>query len=88
MIRSRSRVVLSAEATIAIGSSTCGAVAQKVVGAACRGCGFEFGQVRRSVDDRGVGKSLREIPELPLGDRVVFLGEQAKIVSEREQALE
>ena len=30
--------------------------------AARRGCGFEFGEVRRGVDDRGMGEGLREIP--------------------------
>ena len=44
--------------------------------------------MRRGVNNRGVGEGLWEIPELPLGNRVVFLGEQAKIVSEPEQALE
>ena len=56
--------------------------------AARSGCGFEFGEMRRSVDDRYVGESLREIAKLPLGNWVVFLGEQAEIVSEREQAFE
>jgi hypothetical protein len=31
-----------------------------------------------------VGESLREIPQLPPGNRVVFLGEQAEIVPESE----
>ena len=56
--------------------------------AACRGCGFEFGEVRRGVDDRNVGESLREVPELPFTDRIVFLRQQTEIVSERKQALE
>ena len=77
------RSPLPASSRVCIGSPRTSPAA-----AACRGCGFEFGEVRRSVDDRGVGEGLGEIPELPLGNRVVFLGEQAKIVSEREQALE
>src|SRR6516162_1736402 len=52
------------------------------------GCGFEFGEVRRGVDDRNVGESLREVPELPFTDRIVFLRQQTEIVSERKQALE
>jgi len=30
--------------------------------AARRGCAFKFGEVRRGVDDRGMGEGLREIP--------------------------
>src|SRR5262249_9359278 len=50
--------------------------------AARGGCGFEFAEMRRGIDDRGVRESLREISQLPLGNRVIFLGKQAEIVPE------
>src|SRR5438034_1287087 len=56
--------------------------------AARRRGGFDLGEVRRGVDDRGVREGLREIAEQPPPGRIVFFGEQAEIVADRQQALE
>jgi hypothetical protein len=39
-------------------------------------------------DQREMGEGLREVAELALGVRIVFLGEQPDIVAEGEQSLE
>src|SRR4029077_18252158 len=39
-------------------------------------------------DERQVREGLREVPELPLRDRVVLLGQQADVVAQVEQPLE
>src|SRR5580700_1088840 len=66
-----------------------GGLAHLSVVVAARGRGsFDIAQMRRGVDDSGVRESLWEIAEHPFRHRVVFLGEQAQIVPEREQPLE
>src|SRR5215470_4230289 len=56
------------------------------VPALLRGAGIEQAQGRS--DERKMRECLREIAKLPLRLRIVFLGEQADIVAQREQTLE
>src|SRR5439155_2472716 len=60
---------------------------RRAVAARRRG-GFDLGEVRRGVDDRGVREGLREIAEQPPPGGIVFFGEQAEIVADRQKALE
>src|SRR5439155_1403479 len=45
-------------------------------------------KVARSIDQRDVGDRLRKVAELATRARVVFLGQQAYVVAQREQARE
>src|SRR3712207_708969 len=46
------------------------------------------GEVAGGVDQPDVGERLREVAELPPGERVVLLGQQADVVADRQQVLE
>ena len=45
-------------------------------------------EVERRVDEGDVRQSLREVPEHALLDGIVFLGEQADVVPERDEPIE
>src|SRR5215510_5841412 len=49
---------------------------------------FKARQIVSGVDQRHVRKGLREIADLALEMRVVFLAEQAQIIAQRDQAAE
>ena len=45
-------------------------------------------EVARRIDDRHVAERLREVTQHAARPRIVFLGEQAHIVAQREQSIE
>ena len=47
-----------------------------------------MGQGMGGVDQRHMGKSLREIAEMAAPDGIVFLGQKPDIISQAEQPLE
>ena len=65
-----------------------GRVVRPLLGRAWRVLMFGVAEVERGAEQRDVRERLRKVAHLPLETRVVFLGEQAEVIAQREEPLE